>query len=436
METLEVCESKSKIVKRPFNRKVYQLGDIPPLGVVPQYMKAATIRPERYGMPIKAFAVEEVPVPDIGPNQVLVMVMAAGINHNSVWACQGKPKDVIKLRKKIGHAEDFHIGGSDASGIVWAVGEQVRHVKPGANVVISTAAFNPRAMDALMGGVSILSKSSLAWGYEVNYGSFGQFTLVEEYQCFPKPEALTWEEAASYMLCAGTAYRQLMGWPPNSITPGTPVLIWGGSGGLGSMAIQITRAFGGVPIAVVSNEERGEYCRSLGAKGIINRKRFNHWGALPEQSDEQGLKDWYEGARAFLDEFQAQLGELRKPNIVFEHTGTATLPTSIYICDSGGMVVICGGTTGYVGTLDLRYLWMRSKRLQGSHGAELKEYAAVNRLVAEGRIDPCLSYTGEFEDIGNLHQMMYENRHPPGNLAVLVNAPCKGLRNMPESLTR
>ncbi|MBU0994173.1 MAG: crotonyl-CoA carboxylase/reductase [Proteobacteria bacterium] len=417
------------------HREMYELGEFPPLGVVPKYMKAATIRPESYGKPADAFAIEDVPVPSMGPHQVLVLVMAAGINHNSVWASQGKPLDVIKLRQKMGQTEDFHIGGSDASGIVWAVGEAVRHVKPGAPVVISTAAFNPRAIDALMGGVSIYSQSSLAWGYEVNYGAFGQFTLVEEYQCFSKPENLTWEAAACYMLCAGTAYRQLMGWHPNVVTPGAPVLIWGGAGGLGSMAIQITKAFGGIPIAVVSNEERKEHCLRLGAKGVINRNDFDHWGDLPVQREHMKMKRWTDGVRAFYDEYKSQLGDSRKPKIVFEHSGAGTLPTSVFMCDTGGMVTICGATTGYIGTLDLRYLWMRSKRLQGSHGAELKEYAAVNQLVADGRIDPCLSYTESFENIGAIHQMMHDNQHPPGNLAVLVNAPEKGLRSLPADLS-
>lgn len=432
MTTLRDMDSRECTIECEYDPKVFELGEFPPLGVVPKYMKAATVRPERYGMPIDAFAVEEVEVPAVGPNQVLVSVMAAGINHNSVWACLGKPKDVIRERQRLGFPEDFHIGGSDASGVVWAVGESVKNVKPGDHVVISTAAFDPRAMDALMKGVPIYSSTSLAWGYEINYGSFAQYTLVEEYQCFPKPERLTWEEAASYMLCAGTAYRQLMGWPPNYITPGAPVLIWGGSGGLGAMAIQITRSFGGIPIAVVSNDERADFCRSLGAKGVINRKNYSHWGPLPDQNDREGMENWFAQASAFYNEFKKQLGESRKPAIVFEHSGSATLPTSIYMCESGGMVTICGATTGYVGTLDLRYLWMRSKRLQGSHGAELKEYAAVNRLMAEGIMDPCLSYTGEFEDIGEVHQMMYDNNHPPGNMAILVNAPGKGLRNLSE----
>jgi crotonyl-CoA carboxylase/reductase len=408
----------------------YDLGELPPLGVVPHIMKAATIRQNRYGMPIDAFAIEEVPVPTVGPNQVLVLVMAAGINHNSVWASQGKPTDVIKVRQNSGASESFHIGGSDASGIVWAVGKGVRDVAIGDPVVLTPSVFDPASRDILMGVDTAQSVTSLAWGYETNFGAFGQFTLVEQYQCLPKPEHLTWEQAACYMLCAGTAYRQLMGWIPNVVYPGTPVLIWGGAGRLGSMAIQITRLFGGIPIAVVSKDERIPYCLRLGAKGVINRSHFDHWGPLPDQTNLHEMKRWSEGSRAFYQAFQDQLGEKRKPTIVFEHSGSATLPTSIHICDNAGMVVICGGTSGYIADLDLRHLWMRSKRLQGSHGANLKEYVSVNHLVANRLLDPCLSHTGTLHEIGQLHQMMHDNQQPPGNLAMLVNAPSKGLRSL------
>ena len=92
------------------------------------------------------------------------------------------------------------------------------------------------------------------------------------------------------------------------------------------------------------------------------------------------------------------------------------------MCDNAGMVVICAGTTGYHAAVDLRYLWMRSKRLQGSHFANDEQSAALNELVAAGEVDPCLGRTFEFDDVGVAHQLMFENRHPVGNMAVLVGA--------------
>jgi crotonyl-CoA carboxylase/reductase len=91
------------------------------------------------------------------------------------------------------------------------------------------------------------------------------------------------------------------------------------------------------------------------------------------------------------------------------------------------MVVICAGTTGYDATVDLRYLWMRQKRLQGSHFANDEQSQGFNNLVLEARVDPCLSRSFEFTEIPLAHQLMYENKHPHGNMAVLVGAPKMGL---------
>lgn len=410
---------------------LYEIGEIPPIGVVPEKMYASVIRPERYGPSITAFQQEVVDVPPVKRGQVQVMVMAAGINFNNVWAGLGKPLDVIAMRNKRGEPEKFHIGGSEASGVVYAIGENVKHVKVGDHVVLSGCRWDESAPDIRMGADPMTSTSQTVWGYEENYGAFAQFTLVDEYMCHPKPKDVSWEESSCFLLTAATAYRQLTGWPPNVVRPGDPVLIWGGSGGLGSMAIQIVKILGGIPIAVVSDEAKFDWCMRLGAKGVINRKDFDHWGRLPNLNDTAAFGKWIQGARGFGKKFWDLLGDRRMPKIVLEHPGEATIPTSMYLCDNAGMVVICGGTTGYNADIDLRFLWMRQKRLQGSHFANVQQCAAVNHLVDSGMLDPCLSEVLPFSDIGLAHQKMYENTHPPGNMAVLINSPEIGLTDLP-----
>lgn len=411
--------------------RVYDVGEAPPLGVVPERMHAQVIRRSRYGEPIHAFVDEVVPVPPIGPADVLVRVMAAGINFNNVWAARGVPVDVVRAHKQAGDAGDdvgFHIGGSDASGIVHAVGEAVRDVKVGDEVVLHCGVWDEDDPFIKAGGDPALSSSFRIWGYATNWGSFAQFCRVKAYQCLPKPPNLTWEEAAAYTLVGATAYRMLTGWPPHTVRPGDVVLIWGGSGGLGSMATQITRVLGGVPITVVSSPERGEYCLRLGARGYIDRTKFDHWGRLPDWRDEEAMTKTLLGCRAFGKAIWDVLGERRNPRIVFEHTGQDTLPTSVFVCDTGGMVVICGGHTGYNGDVDLRYLWTRQKRLQGSDFANRQQAEAVNDLVAAGKIDPCLTRVLTYDEIGLGHQLLHENRHPNGNMAALIGAPRPGLK--------
>ncbi len=406
-------------------KELYDLGEMPPKGVVPKKMHAFAVRQDRFGDPKDAWKREVIDTPEIGPKDVLVYVMATGINFNNVWAGLGYPVDVIADRQKKGEPEDFHAGGSDASGIVWAVGGEVTDVAVGERVVVHSGWWEPDDEWVLSGKDPMLAPSVRIWGYQTNYGSYCQFARAQSHQIKKKPKHLTWEQAGCYMLCASTAYRQLMGWPPNVVEAGDAVLVWGAAGGLGAMALQITAALGGRAVAVISNDDKRQFCLDHGAVGVINRNEFAHWGAMPSTASPE-WKEWMGGARAFGKAIWDALGERKNPKIVFEHPGEATLPTSGFVCDTGGMIVICAGTTGYNVTMDLRYHWMMQKRFQGSHLANDEQAAAVNELVIAKKVDPCLSGAFDFDEIGHAHQLMYENKHPYGNMACLVNATEEG----------
>ncbi|WP_178098736.1 alcohol dehydrogenase catalytic domain-containing protein [Pseudomonas sp. H3(2019)] len=192
---------------------------------VPEMMLAQTIRPERYGEPLSAFALESVPVPYFQSDECLIRVMAAGVNHNGVWAARGYPVDVIDLQRSRGEKHDFHIAGSDASGIVVAVGADVDDISIGDEVVLHCGWWDSDSV-----ADEIMDKSAKIWGYEINFGAFAEFTRVKRQAILPKPAHLSWEQAASYMLCGATAYRMLHGFAPHTVKPGEVVLIWGGSG--------------------------------------------------------------------------------------------------------------------------------------------------------------------------------------------------------------
>lgn len=408
-------------------REIHPIGHAPPLGEVPPKMFAQVIREDRFGSPLDAFRVEEIEVPPIGPGECLVLVMAAGINYNGIWASRGAPVDVVALHARQRDGGPFHIGGSDASGVVYAVGPRVTGVRVGDAVVVHGGSWDVECPQIRAGADPMLTPTFKIWGYETNYGAFAQFTRVKAAQLLPKPAHLSWEEAAAYMGNAAAAYRALHGFPEHAIRPGQVVLIWGGAGGLGSQAIQLCRAAGAIPIAVVSSASKAEFCLSLGARGVVDRTRFDHWGTLPDWDDTAAYQRWHLGAKAFREAIWEAVGAKRCPRIVFEHPGEATLPTSCFVCDVGGMVAICAGTTGYNATLDLRYHWMQQKRLQGTHYANGQQTSATNELVRARKLDPCLSRTVSFDELPHAHQLMLENRHPHGNMAALVSAPAPGL---------
>ncbi len=408
-------------------KDLYEIGEIPPLGHVPKEMYAWTIRQERHGEPDTAMQVEVVPTWEIDSDEVLVLVMAAGVNYNGVWASLGIPLSPID-----GHKNPYHIAGSDASGIVWAVGRKVTRWKVGDEVVIHC---NQDAGDdeECNGGDPMFSTSQRIWGYETPDGSFAQFCRAQARQLMPRPQHLTWEEGACYTLTLATAYRMLFGHRPHTLKPGQNVLVWGASGGLGSMAVQLIATSGANAIGVISEDDKTDFVLGLGAKGVINRKKFDCWGQLPTVGTPE-YNTWAKAAREFGKAIWDITGKGNNVDMVFEHPGEATFPVSTLVCKRGGMVVFCAGTTGYNITMDARYVWMHQKRIQGSHFAHLMQASQANRLVINRRIDPCMSEVYDWNDIPKGHMRMRENKHLPGNMAVLVNAPTTGLRTFEDVL--
>jgi crotonyl-CoA carboxylase/reductase len=408
-------------------KDLYEMGEIPPMGYVPKQMYAWAIRKERHGEPDTAMLQEVVDVPVLDSHEVLVLVMAAGVNYNGVWAGLGKPISPFD-----GHKAPYHIAGSDAAGIVWAVGSKVTRWKVGDEVVIHCNQDDGDDEEC-NGGDPMFSTSQRIWGYETPDGSFAQFTNVQAQQLMPRPKHLTWEEAACYTLTLATAYRMLFGHEPHDLKPGQNVLVWGASGGLGSYAIQLINTAGANAIGVISDESKRDFVMGLGAKGVLNRKDFNCWGQMPTvNTPEYGA--WFKEARKFGAAIWEITGKGVNVDMVFEHPGESTFPVSTFVCKKGGMVVICAGTTGFNLTLDVRYMWMHQKRLQGSHFAHLKQAASANKLMLERRLDPCMSEVFAWNDLPEAHMKMLRNEHKPGNMSVLVQAPKTGLRTLEEVL--
>ena len=124
-----MASSQAKTQQGP--KDLYDIGEIPPLGHVPEKMWAWAIRKDRHGPPEQVMQLEAVPTWTVGDDEVLVFVMAAGVNYNGVWAALGEPISPFE-----GHKQPVHVAGSDASGVVWAVGAKVKRWKVGDEVVV------------------------------------------------------------------------------------------------------------------------------------------------------------------------------------------------------------------------------------------------------------------------------------------------------------
>ena len=203
---------------------------------------------------------------------------------------------------------------------------------------------------------------------------------------------------------------------------GHRVLIWGAAGGLGVFATQLCALAGADAVGVVSSDEKGELIEQLGAVGHINRREYNgHDAPGGETAEEEKAR--FKESRRFCKAVEENLGG--PPDIVFEHVGKATFPTSVLCVKPFGKVVICGATSGYQLDFDVRYLWMRQKEIIGSHFANAWEATKANELIEESKIRPVLWQTMGFESVAEAHQLLRDNRHL-GKIAILVGATEEG----------
>jgi crotonyl-CoA carboxylase/reductase len=382
-------------------------------GQLPKTMAAWVLRPEREGSLDGAYLVEEVEVPEPGPFEVVVRVMAAGVNFNSIWAALAEPISIFGYgdHPRWGH----HIGGSDCSGVVWKVGAGVTRWKPGDEVVVH--ANHASYEDPEVHGLDPLAApSQLGWGYQTTWGSFAQFCKVQAQQLLSKPPSLSWVDSSSYAVTYFTAYRMLV--DKCSLQAGHNVLIWGAAGGLGVFAAQLCRAAGANSVGVVSSPQKGELAQALGASSYIDRNEFAGMirrGGESEAEERQRFKEM----RRFSTRVRELLGDA--PDIVFEHVGKETFPASVYTAKSFGKIVTCGATSGYMLDFDVRYLWMRQKQIIGSHAFNAYEAWRANELVHQGKIRPVLWRTLGFEDLPEAHRLLQENEHL-GKIAIMIGA--------------
>jgi crotonyl-CoA reductase len=401
---------------------------------LPGSYRGVTVHAEDTGMfaglatrdkdPRRSIHLDDVPLPELGPGEALVAVMASAINYNTVWTSIFEPVPTFAFLRKYGrlsaltkrHDLPYHVIGSDLAGVVLRTGAGVNRWKPGDEVVAHC--LSVELEDAAGHSDTMLDPEQRIWGFETNFGGLAEIALVKTNQLMPKPDHLTWEEAASPGLVNSTAYRQLVSKNGADMKQGDIVLIWGASGGLGSYATQFALNGGAIPVCVVSSPQKAEICRAMGAELIIDRTAEDYRFWTDETT--QNPKEW--------QRFGARIRELtggEDPDIVFEHPGRETFGASVYVARRGGTVVTCASTSGFMHEYDNRYLWMNLKRIIGSHFANYREAWEANRLVQKGRVHPTLSRTYSLAEAGQAAFDVHRNLHQ-GKVGVLCLAPEEG----------
>ena len=402
---------------------------------LPKTYRAAYLRREDTDMfanmpskekdPRKSLKVGEVPTPELAPDEVMIAVMASSINFNTVWSSIFEPVSTFGFLNRLGksgslwdrrHNQDYHVIGSDASGVIIRVGSSVRNWKSGDSVTIHCNYVDdqdPSAHDD-----SMLAANQRIWGFETNFGGLADLAVVRANQLMPKPAHLSWEEAAVNALCNSTSYRMLVSKNGAAMKQGDVVLIWGATGGIGGYAVQYVLNGGGIPVGVVSSPDKVKLLKDMGCEAVIDRseKGYRFW----KDEHTQDESEW----RRFGSDIRSLVGE--DPDIVFEHPGRSTMGASVYVAKKGGLIMTCAATSGYMIEYDNRHLWMKLKSIKSSHFANYREAYEANRLIDKGIIHPILSKSYGLEEIGEACYSVHHNQHE-GKIGVLCLADEEGL---------
>jgi alcohol dehydrogenase len=333
-------------------------------------MKAAVYR-EYNKDPTKVINIEDVDMPKLKPNEVMIKIEAAAYNYNDLWAIWGDP---IKVPLP-------HISGSDAAGVVVEAGSDVLKLKVGDRVV-SHSNMSCRVCDLCTSGREYDCNDRLIWGFQTGplWGGFCQYSHLPEVNVAKIPDNVSFDDAAAVSMVGMTAWHMLIG--RAKIRPGLTVLIMGGTSGVGMVGIQIAKLYGCDVIATAGNKEKMDKCLELGADHVVNHREA----------------DWYKKVR--------EITKKQGVDLVFEHIGKSTFPQEISLLKNGGTLVATGATTGYDSTIDLRYLFFKGTNLLGSTQGTKAELEQVIYWTSKGKIKPLIGQILPFSDMVKGHVMM------------------------------
>lgn len=328
----------------------------------------------------------DVPDPEPAPGEVVLRIEAAALNHNDLWARKGLPGIDVPLP---------HISGTDAAGVVVALGAGVTTLKRGDEVIVYPIQ-SCRVCATCLAGDEMFCRQMRVWGFQTGpyIGSYAQYARVQAAQCLPRPAHLSWTEAAATTGALVSVWRMLV--TRANTRPGEHVLIFGASGGTGSFAIQLVKALGAIAIAVASSDEKERFCFELGADHVI-------------RSDRQDVRQEVR-----------RITEKRGVEVVFDHVGATTWETGIESLRWGGRLVICGATEGYTAKTDLRFLWNKQLSLLGSHGGSHRDWVDALRLMSAIKMRPAVTQTFSLQDVPEAQRRM-EAREIMGKIAVNVS---------------
>ncbi|MFW9787530.1 MAG: zinc-binding dehydrogenase [Candidatus Thorarchaeota archaeon] len=316
---------------------------------------------------------EDIPDPEVGPNQVLVDVKAVALNHLDLFVRQGIPGLNLEMP---------HILGSDISGVVKEIGTSVESsLEVGQKVVIDPGRSCGVCEYCIRGEESLCAKYGIIG--EHYRGGYAAFFSAEARNVIPVPEYCEFDfnELAAAPLTFMTAWRMLMS--KAQIKLGDEVLIIGIGGGVALAALQIAKLAGARVIVTSSSDEKLEKALEMGASMGIN----------------------YQNNPDFHKEVFA-LTNRRGVDIVVDSVGEATWEKSLRSLTKGGRLVTCGATSGPNAMTNVNLVFWKQLEILGSTMGSRSELRAVLKLVWTGDLTPVVDRVFPLSKAKEAHELL------------------------------
>ena len=338
----------------------------------------------------KILKIKDIPEPTPKSDEVVFKVKAAALNYDDIWGMRGKPL-AIPLP---------HISGTDASGEVIAVGNNVKNIKIGDRVV-SHGNMSCRVCKACTTGKEFDCRMRRIWGFETGplWGGYCEVTHLPEVNVVKIPDGVSYDDAAAASMTLLTSWHMLVG--RAKIQPGQLVLIMGGGSGVGNYGIQIAKLFGCTIIATASPDKLDKLIE-LGADYAVDHRNG----------------DWYKEVRSIAKNIPKPYGDIPGVDVIFEHIGGSHWNKELTLLKYGATIVTTGATTGYDAKTDLRHIFFKGINILGSTQGTRAELEQGLYWMSQGKIKSVIDSVYTLENAAEAHTKMLKGNGLFGKILI------------------
>jgi NADPH:quinone reductase-like Zn-dependent oxidoreductase len=315
----------------------------------------------------------ELPDPVPKGNEVLVRVRACGVNYIDLWVRRGLPFLRIPYPFML---------GQEVAGEVVALGSAAQGVSVGSRVLLHPG-LSCGSCEFCLAGRDHHCPSYKLLGKNVS-GGYAELLKIPDMNVLCLPEAISWEAAVGLPNSFCTAWNMIF--DTANLQPGEWILVHAGGSGIGSAAIQLARLVGANIITTASSDEKLAQAQALGAQYLINYKEHDFLHRVRRITHKRGV------------------------DVVIEHIGEDVWERSLLCLATGGRLVTCGATSGYLPRLNLRHVFFRNLRIFGATSASKGVLFKLVQLLEQGHIRPVVNRVLPLAEAPQGHQLLEERQ--------------------------